>query len=224
MSAVVWVGALFLLGIVVLVAEVFVPSGGVLGFVSLASFVASIAMAYAELGVGPGTAMLGLAVAAVPVVLGLAFRWFPETPLGKRVLPPPPEPADVIPDRGRARARELVGRVGRAEIDLLPWGRVVVGPDTLDAVSDGGPIDAGAAVEVVGAQGAALVVRRQPAAVIPVAPSGKPGPGVSGGDTPDSAPSPSDSTPAPAGSSSPADRLSPTLESFTFESLDSPDA
>ena len=34
MSPVVWVAALFLVGIGVIVLEVFVPSGGVLGFVS----------------------------------------------------------------------------------------------------------------------------------------------------------------------------------------------
>ena len=211
MSAVVWVGALFLLGMVVLVAEVFVPSGGVLGFVSLASFVASIAIAYHELGVGPGTAMLGLAVAAVPVVLGLAFRWFPDTPLGRRVLPAPPEPEDVVPDRGRSRARALVGRRGRAEVDLLPWGRVVVDGERLDAMSDEGPIDAGTAVEVAGVQGAALVVRRCSSA----------------GAMPRTGPEPVGSAPAeptPPGEPAPADRLSPTLESFTFDSLDSPDA
>lgn len=210
MSAVVWVGALFLLGMVVLVAEVFVPSGGVLGFVSLASFVASIAVAYSELGVGPGTAMLGLAVAAVPIVLGLAFRWFPDTPLGKRVLPPPPQPEDVVPDRGRSRARALVGRRGRADGDLLPWGRVVIDAESHEAMSDEGPIDAGTAVEVAGVQGAALVVRRLSVA----AATPEPGP-ESAGEAP--------AGPPPAGEPAP-ERLSPTLESFTFESLESPDA
>lgn len=210
MNAVAWVGSLFLLGMVVLVLEVFVPSGGVLGFVSLAAFVASIAIAYSELGAGAGTAMLGLAVAAVPIVLGLAFRWFPDTPLGKRVLPPPPEAEDVVPDRGRGRARALVGRAGRAEVDLLPWGRVVIEGESVEAMSDEGPIDAGTAVVVAGVQGGALVVRRRPAVDPPRGGSREVENGL-----PDVAP--------PAEGPSP-DRLSPTLESFTFESLDSPGA
>lgn len=210
MSAVVWVAALFLVGIGVIVLEVFVPSGGVLGFVSLAAIVAAIATAFLELGVGAGTAMIALSVVVVPVILGLAFRWFPETPLGRRVLPPPPEPDDVVPDAPRRqRARDLVGQSGRTTSDLLPWGTAEVGSESLDAVSEGGPIDAGTAVVVVAAQGAAVVVRPAP----------REGEGASRGRD-GAARVVEPEKPAVAE----APRLSPTLENFTFESFETPDA
>lgn len=206
MSPVVWVAALFLVGIGVIVLEVFVPSGGVLGFVSLAAIIAAIATAFLELGVGAGTAMIALSVVVVPVVLALAFRWFPETPLGRRVLPAPPEPADVVPDApGRRRARDLVGQRGRTTSDLLPWGTVEVGSESLDGVSEGGPIDAGSEIVVVGAQGTAVVVRPAPVAVAPKR-----------GAEPVAEPE------KPAAPEAP--RLSPTLENFTFESFEPPDA
>ena len=216
----VWVGALFLLGLVVLVAEVFVPSGGVLGFVSLSAFLASIWIAFREFGVGVGAATLGLAIVLVPVALGFAFRIFPDTPLGRRVLPPPPEPEDVVPDIGRRRrARDMVGASGRAESELLPWGRVVVRGESLEAMSDGGPIDAGTEVDVVGVQGPALVVRPRPRRDDVAAPSaGGGGQATPEGRPPESPASPSESAP-PASA-----RLSTTLETFTFESLDGPDA
>ena len=206
MSPVVWVAALFLVGIGVIVLEVFVPSGGVLGFVSVAAIIAAIATAFLELGVNAGTAMIALSVVVVPVILGLAFRWFPETPLGRRVLPAPPEPDDVVPDAPRRRrARDLVGQRGRTTSDLLPWGTVEVGSESLDGLSEGGPIDAGSEIIVVAAQGAAVVVRLAPVAAAPkhegepVAEPEKPA--------------------APE-----APRLSPTLENFTFESFEPPDA
>jgi len=206
MSPVVWVAALFLVGIGVIVLEVFVPSGGVLGFVSVAAIIAAIATAFLELGVGAGTAMIALSVVVVPVILALAFRWFPETPLGRRVLPAPPEPADVVPDAPRRRrARDLVGQRGRTTSDLLPWGTVEVGSESLDGVSEGGPIDAGSEIIVVAAQGAAVVVRPAPVAAVskrraePMAEPEKPA--------------------APE-----APRLSPTLENFTFESFEPPEA
>lgn len=206
MSPVVWVAALFLVGIGVIVLEVFVPSGGVLGFVSVAAIIAAIATAFLELGVGAGTAMIALSVVVVPVILGLAFRWFPETPLGRRVLPAPPEPADVVPDAPRRRrARDLVGQRGRTTSDLLPWGTVEVGSESLDGVSEGGPIDAGSEIIVMAAQGAAVVVRPAPVAAAPkraVEPVAEPEKPV-----------------APE-----APRLSPTLENFTFESFEPPDA
>ncbi|RLS70398.1 MAG: hypothetical protein DWI01_07100 [Planctomycetota bacterium] len=206
MSPVVWVAALFLVGIGVIVLEVFVPSGGVLGFVSVAAIIAAIATAFLELGVGAGTAMIALSVVVVPVILGLAFRWFPETPLGRRVLPAPPEAADVVPDAPRRRrARDLVGQRGRTASDLLPWGTVEVGSESLDGVSEGGPIDAGSEIIVVAAQGAAVVVRPAPVAAAPkrgVEPMAEPE--------------------KPAAPEAP--RLSPTLENFTFESFEPPDA
>lgn len=215
MSAVVWVAALFLVGIGVIVLEVFVPSGGVLGFVSLAAIVASIATAFLELGAGAGTTMLALSVVIVPLILGLAFRWFPETALGRRVLPPPPEPDDVVPDvPRRKRARDLIGQRGRTTSDLLPWGTVDVGGETIDGVSEGGPIDAGADVVVVASQGGAVVVRRAEVITREA--------GDDGGRTAAAEAEYRAATEKPAAGEPPS--LSPTLENFTFESFKSPDA
>jgi membrane protein implicated in regulation of membrane protease activity len=158
--------------------------------------------------------MLGLSVVVVPVILGLAFRLFPETSLGRRVLPAPPEAADVVPDTPRRqRARELVGLRGRATSDLLPWGTVTVGSDSIEGLSEGGPIDAGADIIVVAAQGAAVVVRR--AAVVA---------GETGGDGRQRrGPTAEAAEPAKPADGEPP-RLSATLENFTFESFEPPDA
>lgn len=160
MQTLIWVGLLLLVGLAVMVLEVFVPSGGVLGFLSLVAIGAAIVMAFMEQGAGFGMAVLAVTFAAVPAVLAVAFRWFPDTPLGRRVLPPPPAPEDVIPaaDR-RRRLRELVGRGGRVISELVPWGAVAVGDGQFEAVSETGPVAAGTEVDVVGVQGAALVVR-----------------------------------------------------------------
>jgi len=160
MNTLLWVASLLLLGLGVMVLEVFVPSGGILGFVSIAALVAAVATAFLEQGATAGMATLAVVVLAVPVALALAFRWFPETPLGRRVLPPAPEAADVLPDPERRRhVRELIGHSGRTVSEMLPWGRVEIEGEAVEAVSEGGPIEAGAAVEAVGLQGTALVVR-----------------------------------------------------------------
>lgn len=174
MNPLLWIALLLLVGLATMVLEVFVPSGGVLGFLSVAALVAAIVMAFVERGPAVGMAVLGATVVAVPLALGLAFRWFPLTPLGRRVLPPPPRPEDVVPDAARRRRlRDLVGRRGAASSDLLPWGSVEIDGRPFDAVSDGGPIARGAAVEAVAVQGAALVVRGCAAAAAgPAAPAG----------------------------------------------------
>ncbi|MFM9195908.1 MAG: NfeD family protein [Planctomycetia bacterium] len=212
MSTLVWVVALLAVGLGVMVLEVFVPSGGILGFVSITALVAAVATAFLELGPTAGIASLAVVVCAVPAVLGLAFRWFPETPLGRRVLPPAPEAADLLPDQERRRhVRELVGHAGRTVSELLPWGSVEIDGETVEATSEGGPIGVGEAVEAVGVQGTAVVVRvvearRQ------AAPPAEPA---------ESAGAEKKATDADPGGGS---ALSPTLESFEFDRFDPPAA
>jgi membrane-bound ClpP family serine protease len=209
MNTLLWVVALLLLGLGVMVLEVFVPSGGILGFVSIAALIAAVATAFLEQGATAGMAALAVVVLAVPAVLSMAFRWFPETPLGRRVLPPAPEAADVLPDLERRRhVRELVGHSGRTVSELLPWGRVEIDGEAVDAISEGGPIDAGAAIEAVGVQGTALVVRpAEPPAAAPVLPI----PPIAAGAA---------ENPAAVGDSA----LSPTLEEFEFDGIEPPAA
>jgi len=161
MNSLVWPIILLSIGLVVMVLEVFVPSGGILGFVSVVAIIAAVVMAFVEQGPLVGMLLLSTAVVAVPGVLMIAFRWFPRTPLGRRVLPPPPDASDVLPDSPlRRRVRTMVGRTGRVVREMLPWGSVEIDGATLEAVSETGPIELGAAVEAVGVQGMAVVVRR----------------------------------------------------------------
>lgn len=201
MTALVWIVVLFLLGLCVMVLEVFLPSGGILGFLSVTAIVAAVATAFLEQGALAGMTVLAVAAVVVPGVLALAFRWFPETPLGRRVLPPPPTPDDVLPEADhRRRLRALVGRRGRAASELVPWGTVEIDGGTHEARSEGGPIEPAVAVEVAAVDGGALVVRAIAAGPAPAAESPAP---------PAAAPRPPRST---------------TLEEFDFDRLDPPAA
>jgi membrane-bound ClpP family serine protease len=215
MDALVWIVALLVVGLAVLVLEVFVPSGGVLGFLSVLAIGAAIVMAFLEQGAAVGLAVLTISFVAVPAVLSLAFRWFPETPLGRRVLPPPPGADDVLPAaEHRRRLRDLVGRRGRVTRELMPWGEVTIDGLVCEALSESGPIAAETEVEAVAVEGRGLVVRPladtpPPTEPLPV----KPHPAG-----PATEPSVSEQ-PAQAGP-----LLSKTLEEFDFEQLHPPSA
>lgn len=160
MSPLVWILLLMAVGLTLVLLEVFVPSGGVLGLLAVLALGAGIVTAFVEQGPLVGIGVLGGTLGAVPAVLGLAFRWFPQTPLGRRVLPPPPSADEMLPDMAlRHQLRGLVGGHGRAASELVPWGSVEINGEQLEAMSEGGPIAAGEAVEVTGVQGRALVVR-----------------------------------------------------------------
>lgn len=162
MNGIVWAVVLLVIGLAVMMLEVFLPSGGVLGFVSVVAIVSAIVTAFVQQGVLAGFVMLGMSIGLVPTVLVVAFRWFPATPLGRRVLPPPPEPSDVLPQQAaRDAAKATVGLVGTVVDELVPWGRVLVADRLHEAMSEGGVVAAGTPIEVIGTQGTSLVVRRR---------------------------------------------------------------
>jgi|688.fasta_scaffold216644_1 membrane-bound ClpP family serine protease len=198
MSPLVWSLLLVVVGLALVLLEVFVPSGGVLGLLAVLALGAGVVTAFVEQGAMVGMGVLAGTLLAVPAVLMLAFRWFPSTPIGRRVLPPPPSADDVLPDLSlRQRLRSLVGRRGRAASELVPWGSVEIDGDSFEAMSEGGPIAPDAPVEVVAVQSRALVVR-----VAAVVPAARP------------------AEPAAAPAAEPAGpRLSSVLEDFDFEEL-----
>lgn len=146
---------LMLLGCALMVLEVFFPSAGILGFLSAAAFFAAIYYAF-QRGGGTGlTFTLGVLV-AVPVVLSLAFKLLPYTPIGKALLGTIPTDEEVLPTDPR---KELVGRVGVARSKMLPSGAVEIDGQMVDAVTQGVPIDPGQYVEVIEVRANRVVVR-----------------------------------------------------------------
>lgn len=160
MEPVIWAGLLLLLGLALVMLEIFVPTGGLLGFLSLTAILVGIGLAFWHGGLTYGFSFLLVSAVAVPVVLSLAFRWLPGTPIGRRILPALPNSRDVLPDSEERRMlRGLVGKIGHAKSTMLPSGAVVVEGRTIDAVSEGMPIEMGEAVRVIEVRGTRVVVR-----------------------------------------------------------------
>lgn len=160
MSPFFWAVLLLMLGLGLVMLETFVPSGGILGFLSFTAILASIIVAFQESGPKVGAAFLVVACVAVPIVLSVAFRYLPQTPMGRRLLPSIPTTEEVMPDSAeRRRLRELVGHVGRAKSMMLPSGAVLIEGQTIDAVSEGQPIEPNQPVRVIEVRGNLVVVR-----------------------------------------------------------------
>lgn len=150
---------LAVVGCALVVLEVLLPSGGIIGFFAAAALVGSVGYAFYAGGPTTGLSMsLGLLV-AVPALVALAFKVLPMTPWGKALLGEPPNPEDVAPEDTR---HELVGRVGVARSKMLPSGSVEIDGAMIDAVSQSQAIDPGEYVKVVEVRGNRVVVRRAP--------------------------------------------------------------
>jgi membrane-bound ClpP family serine protease len=173
MPAYFWSAILLLVGLLLVMAEIFVPSGGLIGFISFSSIIAAIVLAFVKSGPLVGVIFLAVACLAVPAALIAAFRFLPDTPVGKKLLMTIPTPEEVMPDsEQRRRLRGLVGRVGRAKSTMLPSGAIMIDGQIYDAVSEGLPIEPEQPVRVIEVRGAMVVVRPVDEAAVDEKPRG----------------------------------------------------
>ena len=159
MDPILWAALLLICAMTLVVLEVFIPSGGILGFLSAASAVASIVIAFRS---GPlaGLVFVVVAILGMPAAIALAFRILPDTPMGRRLLLRPPKANEVLPDDEKRRELlAMVGKIGKAKTMMLPSGAAIIEGQTVNALSEGMPIESGQAVRVIEVRGNRVVVR-----------------------------------------------------------------
>jgi membrane-bound ClpP family serine protease len=166
MEPLAWSICLLIAAIALVALELFIPSGGLLGFLSAVAVVASVIVAFTA---GPRTGLLMLVVTlvVVPAVLASAVKWWPHTPIGRLILIALPEaPDDVLPDTEQYRGlKTLIGKVGKSKSKMMPSGAIMIEGRIYDAVSEGMAIDADATVKVIAVRTNRIVVRQTNEAV-----------------------------------------------------------
>lgn len=159
MTPLAWAACLLAFGLLIVLVEMFVPSGGVLAFISGVSIIAAIVLAFRH-SAGTGLAFMATGVFGTMLLLAVGFKFWPNTPLGRRILLDVPTAADAVPEADLRRQRHLlVGKFGKAKAEMLPGGPVLVDGKVYDAMSEGDAIDDGTLVKVVDVRGTRLVVR-----------------------------------------------------------------
>ena len=160
MTPVTWAIVLLLLGLVFLVLEFFIPSGGGLAVMCALSFFAAIIVGFMA-GAGTGALILLAICVIVPSAAGAAVKWWPDTAIGKLMLIQRPRSSDeVLPETLAYRGlKDLVGRRGRSKGLMVPGGSVLIDGKLYDAVSEGLPIEANQPIVVVNISTQRLVVR-----------------------------------------------------------------
>lgn len=155
----VWAVMLIVVAVGLAVLELFIPSGGLLAFLSIASVVGALILAFKS---GPviGLVFLVAVIVGLPTGLALAVKWWPHTPIGRRILLRVGGSEEVLPDDDFHRGlKDLVGRTGKAKSKMLPSGAIVVDGRTIDAYAEGVAIEPGQRVIVLKVHGTNVMVR-----------------------------------------------------------------
>ncbi|HVP11911.1 MAG TPA: NfeD family protein [Phycisphaerae bacterium] len=160
----IWALVLFLAGLIVTLAEVVLPSGGLLAAVAVLCLLGSLACAY-QLSGWIAVALLLVEGVCVPAVIILAFKFLPKTSVGKNLLlePPPDESAgttapETPPPWTVNEYAGLLHKEGVVVAQLRPSGTAEIDGRRLSVISDGQLIPQGSRIRVIRVEGNRIVV------------------------------------------------------------------
>jgi len=156
-----YVALLFGMGVVLALAEIVIPSGGVLTILSLLAFGGAVVVAFL-LGSAPGLIALAAMAVTAPLLMYLFIRVWPHTPLFRRLILRGPSGVGKAGDLAHLAPEELIGRIAVAKTALRPAGKITIDGRRIDCVTEGDLVPAGRRVKILEVHGARVVVRVVP--------------------------------------------------------------
>ena len=171
-AALIWALLLFAVSVVLLVLELFVPSGGLISVLAGVSALGSI-LAFFRYDTTWGLVATGMYLVLGPIVIVYGLKWWINSPLGRRMilsnptdLDPldPDSPSAISSEHARqeraAQMRQLIGARGLTVTSLRPIGTVKIEGQRIDALAESGVIEPGTPVVVTEVYDNQVKVRR----------------------------------------------------------------
>jgi len=149
---------LYLVCAALILAEVFVPSGGLLGICALVCLIGGVAIFFRH-SIATGWIGIGVAIVMIPSIIAFAYKIFPKTRFGKAVTLTPSERrhGDAIPDT--PELKELLGSVGVVLTPLRPVGMCDFSGQRVECVAESRYVDKGKKVKVIDVESTKVTVR-----------------------------------------------------------------
>jgi membrane-bound serine protease (ClpP class) len=149
--------ALQILGVLVIVAEIFIPSFGLLTALALGIFAGSLYLVFTTVSSGAGMIWTGADLVLVPLLMLWGIRFLAASPLALKT--------QLSSDQGVVSlARDTtsyLGCTGVALTDLRPSGAALINESRVDVITDGEYIEAKTLVRVTGITGSRIMVEKQ---------------------------------------------------------------
>lgn len=157
-------------GTLLMALEMFVlPGFTVAGIAGIVAIVAGLGLALIGAGATVAAVVTAIGRVALSILVAMAgalalFRVLPRLPFGRRLVLETGMSADLGYVSAPQTDRQWLGRSGTALSPLRPAGVARIDGVRVDVVSDGGFVDAGAAITVTRVDGNRVVVQRSPPA------------------------------------------------------------
>jgi membrane-bound ClpP family serine protease len=157
-SVMFWPFVFLAIGLILILLEVFIPSGGLIGICSLACLALCLWYAFAT-SVGLGLTFMLIDLVALPLTAALAFSLWSRSPLGRKFFLKPPAPEEIEVSHADHHLEILVGQTGRTLTPLRPCGHVEIDGRRVDALAEDGFLPADSPVRVLRIKTGQIVVR-----------------------------------------------------------------
>ncbi len=151
-----WIILFFVLGLIMICLEIFLP-GGIVGAIGGFALLASVVLAFQREGAVFGTWWLAGVLLVTLGAIYLAVKAFPRSRAGKKLFLEASETGFVS---GGERMTDLLGKTGTALSALRPAGMAEIEGRRVDVVAAGEFIPAGGKISVDAVEGSRVVVRK----------------------------------------------------------------
>ena len=145
-----------IIGILVVIAEIFIPSLGLLAAIALALFCYSLYLVFTTISTTAGMFFAGMDLLLVPVLIVFGMRIMAKSPLALR--------RELSKQDGVVSQRQglevYMHMKGKAVTDLRPAGMAEINSQRVDVVTDGEYIDADTPIIVTGVKGNQVIVEK----------------------------------------------------------------
>jgi membrane-bound ClpP family serine protease len=150
---------LIAVGIILMVAELFIPTGGICFLLAAVFAIAGITLIFLYGDTTTGIIALISVFVAAPVLLSALFYLWPDSLWGRRLIPRAEDNMTIAAMPANAALEQLKGRMGKAIAPLRPAGIVDFDGKRIDCVTEGMMIDADQWVRCVDVKAGRVVVR-----------------------------------------------------------------
>lgn len=145
-----------IIGILVVIAEIFIPSLGLLAAIALALFVYSLYIVFTSISTTAGVVFTGLDLVLVPVLIVFGMKILAKSPLALR--------QELSKRDGVVSQKEAydtyIDMKGISVTDLRPAGMAEINSQRVDVVTDGEYIEADTPIVVTGVTGNRIIVEK----------------------------------------------------------------
>jgi len=157
MSEIAIITALFAVAVVLLLAEIFIPSHGILTVAGLAFLIIAVVKTF-QIGTNAGVVATLACVVFLPTAAVIAVKVWPHTPLGRLISPDNPVLTSRDVGVDVETMESMIGCVGRSISPLRPSGICDFDGRRFPCVAEMGMIGPDVEVQVVGIKGSNLAV------------------------------------------------------------------